>query len=104
MPSPTVRSGQLSSHIDPRALCAYQGMQVEIDEDSSPENSASLECSEERLLIVVFNAFGIRVRTISITFEGSFRDELSYLAGSRDSAETVVRRLQESLHARNRKS
>lgn len=104
MPSPKVHSGQLSPEIEPRALCTYQGMQVEIGEDSAPENSAYLECSEERLLVVVFNAFGMRVRTISVTFEGGFRDELSYLAGSSDSAEVVVRRLQESLQSRNRKS
>jgi predicted exporter len=101
LPSPKVRSGQLSPEIDPRALCTYQGIQVEIADDSTPENLASLECSEESLLIVVFNAFGMRVRTISVTSEGSFRDELSYLASSRDSAEAVVGRLQESLHAKN---
>lgn len=100
MPPPKVRSGQLSPEIDPRALCTYQGVQVEIGEDAAPENWASLECSEERVLIVVFNAFGMRVRTISATFEGSFRDEISYLAGSSESAEAVVRQLHESLHAR----
>ena len=77
---------------------------MEITDNTASGSTASLECSGQGLVIVVFNAFGMRVRTITLGFDGSFRDELSYVADSAEPAETFVPRLLESLHAKNRKN
>ncbi len=104
LPAPTVRSGRITSDIDPRPLCAYAGIPVENGESSSSATSVSLECSEKSLVIVVFNAFGIRVRTITINSDKSFHDEISYMANSAEDAEAVVVRLLDLLHASSRRN